>query len=336
MGITIGLATRNGEINLPDCLRSLTAQTIKPDEYVICIGPSNDKTEDLIQEFVKQTFVPTKIIYDKDGIGTGYARKAIVEHSTQEYVVWADTDYIVPPNWVEALKKIIEQEDFDCFGYSIAGSSIPLDEAISMRRNGELPNPIVLSKLKRMVKPTSCVMGVRRKTAIKIGNYDPYFSRGQGHDILVRFESCDCNIVGYNGIYVSHTWNGLSLKKDFFNGIYLRFLYKYGLKYAFISKRCLAHTVAFILRTFVVFAFPLFSFCLLTGLSLFIPTLMLLTGIFGLILGLIITHAPNPVSLIYYLRQLSTCFGEWYTLYDILTTKNRPKRGYGKKFLGGK
>lgn len=333
MGICVGIATRDAEKNLPDCLRSLVIQTVSPDEYVICIGPSSDKTEELIQEFVEQITEPTMVIYDRDGIGTGYARKAIVENSTQEYIAWADSDHIHPPNWIDMIIKIAEKDKFDCLGYSIGNDVVTLSEAINMRESDKFPDPIDASLLEQTSIPMHTVKVVRREAAIEVGNYDPYFSRGQGLDLYVRLDNNGGKMVGYEGMNVYHVWNGISLKKDLSNGVFLKFLYKYGLDYIFLSRSRVKDTVAFLLRSCVALSFPLFGTCIVAGLPTIVPILVFLGGASGLVCGLILARSTTSVTLTACIRQFGRCFGEWYTLYKILTTRDKPKRGYGKKFL---
>ncbi len=330
MGITVGIATRNAEEYLPNCLRSLTAQTVKPDEYVICIGPSNDKTEELVHEFVEQTSVPTKIIYDRDGIGTGYARKAIVENCTQEYIVWADSDFLVPSNWIETLAEIMKRDKFDYLEYSTDDNTITQDEAMEMSRAMRLPYPIDASSLKRKNTKPFSILAVRQEAAIEVGNYDPYFVRGQGMDLVIRLNAREYRGIGYRGMNVYHVWEGKSLRKSLTRSTYFRFLYKYGLGYMFLGGKQTEHTMAFLLRSCVVFSLPLLGLCLITGLQIALPLLMLLGGYGALVGGLIINRRSSLSSCI---NQFVKCFGEYYLLYKILTDKNKPKRGYGKKFL---
>ncbi len=327
-GITVGIATRNAEKHLPDCFRSLTAQTVEPDEYVICIGPSDDKTEELVHEFVKKTLVPTKIIYDKDGIGTGYARRAIVENSSQEYVAWADSDFIFPSNWFEALVKIVRRCHFDYL--RCVNTFISPSEAMSMRSEGRLPDSVNIPSLEWEFGHTFSVFMVRCEAAIEVGNYDPYFVRGQGFDLTVRL-----NALGYKGITcremnIYHVWTRGSFRKSLTRSVYFRSLYKYGLGYVFLGGKHREQLVAFLLRSCVVFSIPLLGLCLITGKPITIPLLMLLGGFGVLAVGITMQRGVSPGM---YANQFGKCFGEYYLLYKILTNRNKPKRGYGKKYL---
>lgn len=328
-GIAVGIATRNAEESLPDCLRTLMSQTVQPNEYVICIGPSNDKTEELIQEFVKQTSVPTKIICDKDGIGTGYARKAIVENCTQEYVAWADSDYILPPNWFEALVEITKRCRFDYLEYP-AFDIITPDGVMNMRREGRSPDSINISSLELKHNRPSNILVVRCRAAIEVGNYDPYFIRGQGFDLTIRLNASGYKGVSYEGMNMRHAWRGESFRKSLTRAVYFRFLYKYGLGYAFLGGRHTEHLMAFLLRSSVACSVPLFGLCFITGVPISVPLLMLLGG-FGSLVAVLTMR--RGFSLGAYVNQLGKCFGEYYLLYKILTDKNKPKGGYGKKFL---
>lgn len=329
MGITVGIATRNAEDELPGCLRSLIAQVIQPDEYVICIGPSNDRTEELIHEFVRQTNVPTTVIYDKDGIGTGYARKAIVENCTHEYVAWADSDYLLPPNWFEALVEITKRGRFDYLEY-VSNDFIAPDEVKDMGREGRLPDSIDMSLLELKHDHPSSILVVRCRAAIEVGNYDPCFVRGQGFELCTRLSILGYKGISYGGMNVRHAWTGESLGKSLSRAVYFRLLYKYGLRYVFLGGVHTEHSVAFLLRSCVVFSFPLFGLCFIMGIPISIPLLMLFGGFSALVAGLTIKHGA---SLGTYVNQLGKCFGEYYLLYEILTNKTKPKRGYGKKFL---
>jgi len=329
-GVAIGIATRNAEDVLPSCLRSLLAQTVQPSEYIVCIGPSSDSTEELIREFVDQTTVPIKIIYDKAGIGTGYARKTIIENCSQEYVIWADSDFIFPPNWVEILIEILKRDKFDYLEYPTDENIITQDKATEMNRTAKLPDSIDLSSLKRKPTQPFSILVLRREAAIEVGNYDPYFVRGQGLDLTIRLNVHSYKGIGYRGMNVHHIWEGRTFRKSLSRATYFRFLYKYGLDYALLGGKHTEHSIAFFLRSCVVLSFPLLSLFLIMGLQATIPLLMLLGG-YGVLIGGLITG--RRFSLISCINQFVKCFGEYCLLYKILTDKNKPKRGYGKKFL---
>lgn len=332
MGITVGIATRNAEWCLPYCFMSLNEQTVQPDEYVICIGPGDDKTDELVQEFVNQTTVPVKILRDEEGVGTGYARKSIVENATQEYVCWIDSDEIYPSNWIEVILLLIGKYRFDILNRSTNNwEEITLKEFL---QTGEkLPNDIDVSSLSLKWGAPHHVCVVKRDIVIRVGNYDPFFPRGQDEDLRIRL-----NVIGIKGIvckelHFLHIGLLDRYSKMFVRSAFFRFLYKYGFKYMLLGGVHTEHSLAFLVRSVFMVSLLGLIFGPFIGVPFLCPLIILLISVGGLLSGVVFKHRSLGFKLSLYIIQLGKCFGEYYTLYKILKDKNRKGFGYGKRWL---
>ncbi len=337
MTLTIGIPVRNSEWCLPYCFSSLGAQIIKPDEYVICIGPSNDKTEELVQRFVNDVNVPTKIIYDKDGIGTGYARKKIIETATQEYICWVDSDDILPTNWVKTILILIRKHRFDGLRVNNENyTEITLNEFLE--KGAELPEDINITSLNTGIAKPRNLLVLKRDLIIQIGNYDPFFSRGQDADLVIRLDSIGIECLTCEDLHFFHLGVLQRYTKIFQQGVFFKFFYKYGFRNIFLGGMYAAIVLAFSVRSCVLITLLNVVISQVIGIPLTYPLAM-----FGL--SLIVLFGGQNIRYIssggiyklfkpsLYIIQFGKCFGEYYTLYDILRFKNRKKMGYGKNII---
>lgn len=332
-GITIGIATRNAEECLPGCLRSLAAQTIQPAEYVICIGPSSDRTEDLVMEFKKSIGVPTKIIYDIGGIGTGYARNAIVEEATQEYISWVDSDYLMPPNWVEVITDLIEGFDFDTLEMN-ENNIIEVTKEKLLQMKGIEPINITTPTISWGTAGHSHVF--KRNTALRIFGYDPFFARGQDKDMGIRYKAVGIKGMICKELFFIHS-GLLDYSKTLDRTTFFKFLYKYGPEYVLFGGACTEQALGFLVRSGVLFSFLGATVFALIGLPVIYPLSLSVLFFVVLCVGAQLLHGSShgfsKVEPRYFVGQLGKCISEWQVLYQILVFKNRSRFGYGRDIL---
>jgi len=331
----VGIVTRNGEWCLPYCFKSLISQTIQPDEYVICIGPSNDKTEELVLDFISKISVPTKVLYDKDGIGTGYARNTVLNESTSKYLSWVDSDYILAPNWIEVVYHLIDKYNFDVL-------VVDEDNLIEITKNEFLArsdplNLIEVSDGDVSWGSTYHAHVLMCDTARGVGGYDPFFVRGQDTDIAVRYHAAGIKGMLCTELYILHLGLLRYSTKILYRPTFLRFLYKYGIGYVFSEGRGSVQCIGFLIRIFTSISFLGVLIHCLFNLPTTPPLVTLGTSLLLLFTGVIRVHARRhgfrTINLHLFIIQLGKCIGEWYTMYTILTFKGRREFGYGKNII---
>lgn len=326
MLFSVILPVRNSEWCLPYSLKSLLAMAVQPDEYVVCIGKSEDNTEELILEFQKQSNVPVKLCYDREGIGTGYAMNQLVSTASGDVLLWASSDGIKSTHWVERMEKIFNDNPNISYLCN-SGISRPPDQMSSVN-----PDDIHYSgKLTYMHSADSLagLLAFRKSDVINVGNFDPLFKRGQDFDITVRLvlsgkHGANCGPQGYHfGIRGKQ-----NLKKGLITGTFHKFLYKYGLYYCLIAPH---HFAGVVLRTG--FLLSLIMLLITLPFNLVLATLFgstLLLFILGLCVGIIISHKTLSLNLLVF--QFIESVGEIYQTYLFMKVKNKPPMGYGLKW----
>jgi len=105
MKITVIICTKNSEENITICLRSVYAQTRKPDEVIVVDGNSVDRTLELVKE------AGVDLIISDQGRGLGYARQLGVEQASGDLVCFIDSDTWSPPDWLERMLSEIAKDD---------------------------------------------------------------------------------------------------------------------------------------------------------------------------------------------------------------------------------
>lgn len=329
-GLTVGIPTRNAEWCLPNCLRTLKAQTVQPDEYVICIGKSEDKTEEIVKEFAKDINVPTQIIYDDEGVGTGYARKSIVDKANKEYIYWVDSDVILPKNTIEVVYFLINKYKFDTFRVSSDYKSrqITVNQANEMYIKNEFPKDIDLSHISIDITGPRNVHVFKKEIVLAAGNYDSFFIRGQDEDLDVRLNFMDIKSVVSDDFFYLHSGVLDKYGKMFSSQVLLKFLYKYGFRFAFFGGDHTEQFVAFVIRTMILLSMFAMGVSILLNYSIIFPLLSFISLLFLLFGGVTLRYGIQPKL---YVMQFFKCFGEYYTLYKMLKYKKLDKFGYGWK-----
>jgi glycosyltransferase involved in cell wall biosynthesis len=98
MKISVVVPAYNEESYIRNCLKSLMAQEVKPDEILVINNNSTDKTAAIAKEF------PVRIITEKQQ-GITHARNRGFNEAQYEIIARTDADTIVPSDWVKRIKK---------------------------------------------------------------------------------------------------------------------------------------------------------------------------------------------------------------------------------------
>jgi glycosyltransferase involved in cell wall biosynthesis len=329
-GLTVGIPTRNAEWCLPNCLRTLKLQTIQPDEYVICIGKSQDRTEEIVKEFVKNIGVPVKIIYDNEGIGTGYARKNIIEVASQEYLYWVDSDVILPKNIIETVYFLINTYKFDILNVTpdFKSRQITMKRAKEMYEKNEIPQDINISQINIKTTNPKNIHIFKRSIILEAGNYDPFFTRGQDEDLDVRLKFMNIKSIMTDKFFYLHSGVLDQYSKMLISQVYLKFLYKYGFRFAFFGGDHTELSIAFFIRTLILVSMVSTVINFLVGYSVLLPLFIFISLLSLLFIGVTLRYGFRPKL---YVMQFFKCFGEYYVLYMFFKYKNLEEFGYGWK-----
>lgn len=304
-------------------MQSLAQQTIQPSGITICVGKSDDRTEEIVLEFQRQSRAPVKVIYDRQGIGTGYAMNKLVETSTGEWLVWVSSDFILPKNWIESIMHILEtNNDVDVFdGFQL---QVPRD-TISAVTAPDVTNSLLLTPLGDFTLSRAPLVS-KREALLRVGNFDPYFSRGTDVDMFMRLETAGARLKVCRNLEYLHA--GLEGKENLSKGLirptFFRFyLYKYGWKAMLRYKH---NFLASMMRLSLIPSLLAFVISFSSTWSLVFGAFSLLT-IIGLATGLMLTY--HRFNLQMFALQMVQCLGEYYQLYKLFAERHKPGFGYG-------
>jgi len=108
--VTIGICTKNCEMTIKDCIKSVISQDYPPKyiDLVIVDGGSKDRTLSIIEEELSRISLRYKIIHESSGLG--YARQSVVENALGEYIIWVDGDMVLPIDFVSKQVEFMENK----------------------------------------------------------------------------------------------------------------------------------------------------------------------------------------------------------------------------------
>lgn len=340
------LPTRNSEWCLEYALKTLEMQTLPPNEILICVGKSEDRTEEIVMKFKEHSNVPVRVIYDREGIGTGYAMRRLVEETKTELIYWMASDDILCVDMLEIIVYLFEKYKLDAL--SIDVSYIDHKVWSSSYWNNYLSSNFYLSKrvsksklsVVRHNRPTIAPIVNKTANLLKVGNFDQYFVRGQDLDMLIRLKSMNINVAICPNLRLitAGVVGANKFKKLLTKPTFLKFLYKYGLKYIFFHKY---HAIGFFARMVLL---PSIILTILSTLLFDLLSLTLFGTIFLISFGVLVFglyyarkkyNAYDTFSLYsIILLQICKSVAEYYQLYKFLTDTNKPHQfGYGRKDL---
>jgi len=96
-----------------ELLGSLVAQTVKSFEVIIVEDGSSIRCDDVVDRYRD---VLTIQYFYKPNSGPGPSRNVGYQHAQSEYFVVFDSDCIIPPTYLEAVEKSLQQNHWDAWG----------------------------------------------------------------------------------------------------------------------------------------------------------------------------------------------------------------------------
>ena len=103
----------NRPAEIEDLLKSLAAQTDKGFELVVVEDGSTVRCEEQCRQFADK--IRLKYIY-KNNEGRSIARNHGIDGADGDFFIFVDSDCILPPDYIEALRKSLSATPTDCFG----------------------------------------------------------------------------------------------------------------------------------------------------------------------------------------------------------------------------
>lgn len=162
--------------NRPDetdeLLESLAQQTLRDFEVLVVEDGSQITCQQVVQKHAAQ--MPIKY-FCKPNSGPGQTRNYGAERSQGEYLIFLDSDCVLPPGYLEAVEKELAEKPCDAFGGPDRShpSFTPVQKAISYSMTSFFTTGGIRGGKKKMDKfyPRSFNMGVRRAVYHELGGF---------------------------------------------------------------------------------------------------------------------------------------------------------------------
>lgn len=182
--ILIPVYNRPDEVD--ELLQSLTAQTVKSFEVVVVDDGSTLPCREVTDRYASQL---TLHYYSKPNSGPGPTRNFAAERAHGEYLLILDSDCILPPGYIEAVDRALEQQPLDAFGGPDRAhdSFTPMQKAINYSMTSFFTTGGIRGGKRKMDKfyPRSFNMGVRREVYKALGGFSP-MRFGEDIDFSIR------------------------------------------------------------------------------------------------------------------------------------------------------
>lgn len=199
--VIVPVYNRVDEIN--DLLESLSAQTCRDFEVIIVEDGSTEPCGDLVRSFAGKVDVR---YFFKSNEGRSIARNYGIDRSSGDYLVFFDSDCVIPRDYFAILSAELDRQPLDCFGGPDAAheSFTPVQKAISFAMTSFLTTGGIRGGKVQMEKfvPRSFNMGYSRKVYDTVGGFREMFS--EDIDMSTRIRQVGFSIGLIHPAHVFH------------------------------------------------------------------------------------------------------------------------------------
>lgn len=186
-----------------DLLASLTSQTDRGFEIVLVEDGSTIRCEKQAQEYAGK--LRLKYFY-KENEGRSPARNYGIERSEGEYLIFVDSDCVLPPDYIENLRSCLSENYADCFGGPDAAheSFTDIQKAINYSMTSFLTTGGIRGgkiQLEKFV-PRTFNTGFSREVYEQVGGFREMFS--EDIDMSTRIRLTGFSIALFRPVKVYH------------------------------------------------------------------------------------------------------------------------------------
>lgn len=182
--VTIGLCARNAENIIKPSIESILAQDFPKEsmEIIFVDDGSEDRTLNIMRTYASRLKARSRI-FGGPRIGLGKARNTVVWNASGDYIVWVDSDTVIPSEHVRKQVEFMEENP----KVAIAGAKfygLPDKDLVVTLQNLEWMaiNYVHANMLKKNIAGAVCAGTIYRTRAIRqIGGFDTKVT-GAGED----------------------------------------------------------------------------------------------------------------------------------------------------------
>jgi glycosyltransferase involved in cell wall biosynthesis len=199
--IIVPVYNRPGEVR--ELLDSLSAQTVKPFELVIIEDGSKERCDHLLDHY--RSFFTIRYYY-KENSGRSDTRNYGMARANGDYLLFFDSDVILPPFYFEKLEATMAAGYCDCFGGPDAADSSfsPMQKAVSHAMTSFWTTGGIRGGKAVMEKfcPRTFNMGFSKEVYEKVGDFKDMM--GEDIDLSIRIRNAGFSIRLIREVYVFH------------------------------------------------------------------------------------------------------------------------------------
>ena len=214
MLLSLIIPVYNREEEMRELLESLLLQVNNDFEVVVVDDGSSAPLESMVDMYSDKLDIK---YYFKPNSGPGLSRNYGSERSSGEYLIYLDSDCVIPPQYTQVLHDYLTKTEVDTFGGPDAASDTFSDfqKAVSYSMTSFFTTGGIRGGKKKIDKffPRSFNMGYRRETYNKIGGFSS-MRVGEDMELSYRLIENNCSSILIPEAYVYHKRRSTS--KSFF------------------------------------------------------------------------------------------------------------------------
>ena len=199
--IIVPVYNRPGEVK--ELLESLSAQTVKPFELLIIEDGSKERCDHLLDHY--RSFFTINYYY-KPNSGRSDTRNYGMERANGDYLLFFDSDVILPPFYFEKLEEAMKKDYCDCFGGPDAAdnSFSNMQKAVNHSMTGFWTTGGIRGGKAVMEKfcPRTFNMGLSKEVYDKVGGFEDMM--GEDIDLSLRIRKAGFSIRLIRDVFVYH------------------------------------------------------------------------------------------------------------------------------------
>ena len=183
--IIVPVYNRPDEVD--ELLLSLTMQTLKDMEVIIVEDGSTQPCDSVVRRYAGK--LPLRY-YTKENSGPGQTRNYGAEHSQGDFLIFLDSDCVLPPNFLQAVDDELKREECDAWGGPDKAHEnfTPVQKAISYSMTSFLTTGGIRGGKKQMdakFYPRSFNLGIRSSLYRQLGGFSS-MRFGEDIDLSIR------------------------------------------------------------------------------------------------------------------------------------------------------
>lgn len=226
--IIIPVFNRPDEVE--ELLDSLSRQSIKPFEVIVVEDGSSIPCKEVVDRFTDRLVIQ---YHFKNNSGPGETRNVGASFAIGEYVLFFDSDCILPEVYFENLEKRLDQKDLDAFGGPDASHEhfSPIQKAIGIAMTSPFTTGGIRGGSEQLGKYQlrSFNMGIRKHVYDEVGGF-PISHFGEDIDLSMRITG-----AGYSTGLIREAWVYHKRRTNFKK--FFRQIYHFGKGRIVLMKR---------------------------------------------------------------------------------------------------